>query len=225
MKYVSNQYFFLDLKNRLSKNRDVIISTNDELGITIFFQEMMCDIASFNRDFLPQLFARPDLEPTQVLTGICRDVDIDKHDVYQIIFNGLMLMYVHKSEKFYLLDISQTLRRQTGDSNVEAQNIIGSRDGFTENYKDNISLFRTRMKNSNLKIDEFKIGKRSKTWVGLLSIEDIHNKEQRDELIELLNKVDIDALITVNDILPYLSKRYIFPVCNYIGLPDLATTK
>ena len=225
MKYVSNQYFFNDLKERLSKDIDVIISHNDALDITIFFQEQMCNIAAFNRDLFPQLIAYPDLECTQVLTGIARDVDIERVDVYQIIFNGLMLIFDHKREKFYLLDISQTIRRPTGDSNVEAQNIIGARDGFTENYKDNIGLFRTRLKNSNLLIDEFKIGKRSKTWVGLLHIEDIHNANKREELISLLNTIDIDALITVNDLLPYLSSRYIFPVCNYVGLPDLATTK
>jgi hypothetical protein len=49
-------------------------------------------------------------------------------------------MYDEKRDKFYLFDISQALRRPTGDSNVEAQNIIGSRDGFTENCKDNISF-------------------------------------------------------------------------------------
>ena len=225
MKYVSNFYFFNDLKKRLEKDVDVIISHNDALDITIFFQEQMCNIGAFNRDLFPQLILNPELSCVEVLTGIARDVDIEKQDVYQIIFNGLMLIYDHKRDKFYLLDISQTIRRPTGDSNVEAQNIIGARDGFTENYKDNISLFRTRLKNSNLLIDEFKIGKRSKTWVGLLHIEDIHNEKKREEIIELLNTVDIDALITVNDLLPYLSKRYIFPVCNYVGLPDLATTK
>ena len=225
MKYVSNYEFFLDLKERLSKDIDVIISTNDKLNITIFFQEQMCNISDFNRDYLPALLANPDIEPTQVLTGIVREVDIEKRDVYQIIFNGLLLMYDEKRDKFYLFDISQTLRRPTGDSNVDAQNIIGSRDGFTENYKDNISLIRTRLRNSNFLIDEFKIGKRSKTWVGLLYIDDIHSKEKRLEIINLLNKVDIDALVTVNDLLPYLSKRHVFPVCNYIGFPDLAVSK
>ena len=184
MKYVSNKYFYEDLKKRLIKDIDVIISENNELKLTLFFQEQMCNISTFNRDLLPQLRAFPDLEIKEVLSGIAREVDLEKHDVYQIIFNGLMLIYDQKREKFYLLDISQALRRPTGDSNVEAQNIIGGRDGFTENYKDNISLLRSRLKNSNLLIEEFKIGKRSKTWVGLLYIEDIHSKEKREELIE-----------------------------------------
>ena len=52
-------------------------------------------------------------------------------------------------------------------------------------------------------IDEFKIGRRSKTWVGLVYIKDIHNEDKRKELGDKLKKIDIDALITINDILPY----------------------
>lgn len=225
MKYVSNKYFYLDLKERLKKDVDVIISDNDQIQITVFFQEQMCNIATFTRDFLPQLVNSPDLSAEEVLTGIAREIDVFSKDVYQIIFSGLMLLYDKKRDKFFILDISQALRRPTGDSNAEPQNIIGSRDGFTENYKDNISLLRSRVKNSNFMIEEFKIGRRSKTWVGLVYIKDIHNDEKRIELANKLKEIDIDALITINDILPYLSDRFIFPIVNYIGLPDLASTK
>jgi hypothetical protein len=225
MKSTSNKKFFKELKEKLSEDVDVIISENKEINITIFFQEQMCNITDFTRDFLPQLVEKPELSASEILTGIAREVDVNEKDVYQIIFNGLMIMYDHKRDKFFLLDISKALRRSTGDSNAEPQNIIGSRDGFTENYKDNISLLRSRVKNSNFMIEEFKIGRRSKTWVGLVYIKDIHNEEKRIELGDKLRKIDIDALITINDILPHLSERYIFPIVNYIGLPDLAVTK
>ena len=225
MKFISNKKFFKELKEKLSQDIDVIISENKEIQITIFFQEQMCNITDFTRDFLPQLVEKPELSASEILTGIAREVDVIDQDVYQIIFNGLMILYDHKRDKFFLIDISKALRRNTGDSNAEPQNIIGSRDGFTENYKDNISLLRSRVKNSSFMIDEFKIGRRSKTWVGLVYIKDIHNEEKRKELGEKLKKIDIDALITINDILPHLSERYILPIVNYIGLPDLAVTK
>lgn len=225
MKYVSSKKVFEELKSKLSVDKDVIISTNKDINTTIFFQEQMCNIVDFNRDFLPILINRKELPPPEVLTGLAREVDLSQHDLYQIIFNGLMLMYDHNREKFYLLDISKALRRDTGDSNAEPQNIIGSRDGFTENYKDNVSLLRSRVKNSNFMIEEFKVGRRSKTWVGLIYIADIHNEDKRKELSEKIKNIDIDALITINDIIPHLSKRYIFPIVNYIGLPDLAATK
>lgn len=225
MKLFSNKKAFSDFYEKLSKDKDVIISKNEELNITIFFQEQMCNIVDFNRDFLPILLSKPELSAPEVLTGLAREIDLKKHDLYQILFNGLLILYDHKREKFYLLDISKALRRDTGDSNAEPQNIIGSRDGFTENYKDNVSLLRTRVKNSNFMIEEFMIGRRSKTWVGLIYITDIHNDKKRQELSEKLKNIDIDALITINDIIPHLSKRYIFPIVNYIGLPDLAATK
>ena len=225
MRSDSNKYFFLQLKEKLLNNVDVIISENKQIEITIFFQEQMCNITDFSRDFLPQLIANPDLSAPEILTGLAKNVDIKDKDIYQMLFNGLMIIYDHKRNEFYCLDISRTLRRSTGDSNAEPQNIIGSRDGFTENYKDNISLLRSRVKNSNLMIEEFKVGRRSKTWVGLVYIKDIHNEEKRKELSEKLRSIDIDALITINDILPYLSNRFIFPIVNYIGLPDLASTK
>ena len=225
MKSNFNKEFYEDLRERLSKDIDVIISDNNELNITIFFQEQMCNITDFTRDFLPQLKAQPALRADEILTGIAREVDVKEKDVYQILFNGLMLLYDKKRELFFLLDISKALRRNTGDSNAEPQNIIGSRDGFTENYKDNISLLRSRVKNSNFMIDEFKIGRRSKTWVGVVYIKDIHNEEKRKLLGDKLKSIDIDALITINDIIPHLSDRYIFPIVNYIGLPDLASTK
>lgn len=225
MKSSFNKKAFSDLYENLKNDKDVIISKNTELDITIFFQEQMCNITDFNRDFLPILLSKPHLSADEVLTGLAREIDLEKHDLYQIIFNGLLVIYDHKRIKFYLLDISKALRRATGDSNAEPQNIIGSRDGFTENYKDNVSLLRARVKNSNFMIEEFMIGRRSKTWVGLIYIKDIHNEEKRIELSNKIKDIDIDALITINDIIPHLSKRYIFPIVNYIGLPDLAVTK
>lgn len=225
MKYYSNYNYFLNFKENLSKDIDVIISENKYLGFTMFFQEQSCNITTFNETLLPQLRRYKDLEPTEVLTGLIREIDLKKHDPYQIIFHGLMVLYYEKHDKFYLVDISKALRRTPNDSNAEAQSIIGSRDGFTENFKDNISLIRSRLKNSNLLIEEFSIGRRSKTWVGLLYIDDIHDDGKRNEIIKILTSIDIDAVVSINDLLPYFSSHQILPVTNYTGLPDLATTR
>lgn len=223
MKYQSNDVALKELLEVFENSNDVIISENKELNFIIIFQEHMTDIMTFNNDLLPQLRKNKDKNVDEVLTGLARKIDINEKDPYQIIFQGLMLYYQNK--QFYILDISKVLRRSTGDSNVEPINIVGARDGFTENFKDNISLLRTRIKNAELNIEEYMVGRRSKTWVGLLSIKDIHNEEKRRLLIKKLNEIDIDALITVSDIIPWLTKRTIFPVCNYIGVPDLAATK
>lgn len=225
MKYASNYDYFLLIKERLESNKDVVISYNPLLNSTIIYQEHMCNITDFNKDLLPLLLHYLDLNVDQVLIGISKEIKLEEVDLYQIIFSGLLILYDFKVDKFYSLDLSKIIRRTTGDSNAEPQNIIGSRDGFTENYKDNVSLIRSRVKSDNLMIEEFMIGRRSKTWVGVIYIDDIHNKDSKDELVKKIEGIDIDALITINDIIPYLSKRFIFPIVNYIGLPDLAVTK
>lgn len=225
MRSSSNFEFYLGFREKLKKDLDVIISDNNMIGFTMFFQEQSCNITTFNETLLPQLRKYRDLEPTEVLTGLVREIDLEKHDCYQIVFHGLMVLYYHKFDKFYLVDISKALRRSPNDSNAEAQSIIGSRDGFTENFKDNISLIRARLKNSNLLIEEFKVGRRSKTWVGLLYIEDIHDEGRKEEIKKIIEKIDIDSLLSANDILPYFSEKNILPTCDYTGLPDLATIR
>jgi len=77
MRYVSNKKFYKDLKAKLSEDIDVIISENKEIGITIFFQEQMCNITDFTRDFLPQLVEKPELSASEILTGLAREVDVN----------------------------------------------------------------------------------------------------------------------------------------------------
>ena len=78
MKYTFNQDVFIKLKKALKDNKDVIFSNNDYLKINLFFQEQMCNISDFNSYLLPQLFDKKDLAIDQVLSGICREIDLDK---------------------------------------------------------------------------------------------------------------------------------------------------
>ncbi len=225
MRILKSQYdLFKELSDNLSNSPDVFISYNKDLNISIIFQEQLCSIGIFNRQLLPRLLEHKDYYLEDVLTGLARVIDYKDNKpidlLLQILFSGLMLYYDHNRNIFLLIDISQALRRQTSDSLVEPKNILGSRDGFTENFKDNIALIRTRLKCSNFIIDEKMIGSRSKTYVGVLSIDDIHNKEKLLELNRLFDELDIDGLLSLEDIMNNKS----FEGCNYqyVGSPDLA---
>ncbi|MDQ7863306.1 spore germination protein [Peribacillus frigoritolerans] len=70
--------------------------------------------------------------------------------------------------------MSQFPKRSPEESNIESS-IRGPRDGFVENISDNMSLIRQRLKTASLKCIEYTIGKRSKTKILLLYIDDIIN--------------------------------------------------
>ncbi|NYB75422.1 spore germination protein [Sedimentibacter hydroxybenzoicus DSM 7310] len=73
--------------------------------------------------------------------------------------------------------------------------IRGARDGFIETMKVNITLIRRRIRDPKLKVKYMQVGRRSKTDITLLYIEDIVNKTVLDEVEKRINNIDIEAVL------------------------------
>ena len=207
---------------KLKSNSDVIYrKTNSNLEM--YYQEHLCNILEFMKDFYPRLNERKSDKPSDLFPGICKEIDSDEKIIVQFVFSGLMILF--REGVFYSLDIAKTPSRSTSDSIAEPDNVMGSRDGFVENIKDNIALIRTRVKDDKLNIDVVSIGKRSKTIVNLLSLSDIHDNDIKNNILNKLNSIDIDAIISIEDLMAYFQKKNIFPSYHYIGNPDTAVRR
>lgn len=204
----------------LSDNKDIIIKEDKRLNMIFIYQEQMCNMSLFIKDYYEILSKNISLDDS--IIGICQKIDTTVDKLYQILFSGLLIIYNINDNLFYKVDISKTPSRQTSDSQAEPEVMFGSRDGFVENYKDNIALIRSRVKSSKLVIDELMIGKRSKTLVSVLSISDIHNESQKEEIIKYLNKIDTDAVLEMSDITHVFQENRKTPSYLYIGSPNLA---
>ena len=109
------------------------------------------------------------------------------------VLSGDTLMFVEGLESCYV--IASRLWPVRGISEPSSETVIrGSRDGFTETIRFNTALVRRRIKDTRLKIVPDKLGKRSKTDVAILYIEDIVNKEVLSELMKRIEKINIDAI-------------------------------
>lgn len=73
--------------------------------------------------------------------------------------------------------------------------IRGSREGFTETIRFNTALVRRRIRDTRLKVEPTQAGKRSKTDMAIMYIEDIVNKDVLEELKMRLENIDIDAVL------------------------------
>lgn len=206
------------LKN-LKDNLDVIYKKTD-FNCEIVYQEQLCNIMEFMKDFFPRITKDVDSDLDLIFPGICKKIDAKFDLITQLVFSGLLV--AKRDNVYYAFDLSKAPSRTTNDSISEPDNVIGSRDGFVENFKDNIALIRTRVKDENLQIDSLTIGRRSKTIVSVLSIKDIHNQDIRSKLLSTLKKIDIDAILTIDDLMAYFQKKHIFPCYHYIGNPDVA---
>lgn len=204
----------------IKKNKDVIYKKT-EANCAICYQEHLCNILEFMKDFYPVLSANQKDRLDDIFPGICKE--IDAKDINLLVFSGLLVAQRHHT--LYAFDLSKAPSRSTSDSISEPENVFGSRDGFVENYKENIALIRTRVKEDKLDIDSIIIGRRSKTNVSVLSIKDIHNEEIRKGLIRELSKIDIDAILSIEDLMAYFQKNHLFPSYHYIGNPDIACRK
>ncbi|MGM9970820.1 MAG: spore germination protein [Anaeroplasmataceae bacterium] len=208
------------LIDSLSSSKDVVIKEDKSLNMIFIYQEQMCNMELFIKDYYILLNNYKELDDT--LIGICQKSDDDIDKLYQLIFSGLLVIYNKNNNTYYKVDISKMPSRQTSDSTAEPEVMFGSRDGFVENYKDNIALIRNRVKSSKLVIDEITVGRRSKTIVSVLSIDDIHNEEQKKEIIKKIESLDIDACLEMSDVAVLFQEKRKTPAYLYIGSPNLA---
>ena len=207
---------------RLKENVDVIYKKTKG-NCEIYYQEHLCNILEFMKDFYPRLEEKSNEDISDLFPGICKKIDTDESLILQLVFSGIMVLF--RNKQYYAIDLSKAPSRSTSDSIAEPDNIMGARDGFVENIKENIALIRTRIKDDKLVIDNMIVGRRSKTMVSLLSIEDIHQKKIKENILKILNKIDIDAIISIEDLMAYFQGKNIFPVYHYIGNPDTAVRR
>ena len=78
--------------------------------------------------------------------------------------------------------------------------INGPKDAFTESYQINLGLIKRRLKSNTLKNDEYIVGRKTKTKVGVLYFDDIADETIIKEIKDKIEKIDIDGIIDSSNI-------------------------
>ena len=89
--------------------------------------------------------------------------------------------------------------------------VRGPRDGFTESIKINTSMIRRRVKDTRLKVKMLKVGRRSKTDLALMYIDDIVDKKLLDEVNKRISAIDIDAVLDSSILENLIEDNYLSP--------------
>ena len=99
----------------------------------------------------------------------------------------------------------------------------GSREGFTEALRINMTLIRRRMKSPNLVFDSLSIGATSNTQVALCYIKGKATESSVDEIRNRLNNCDLKTLLGSGYLVPYLEdsgKNEVFTGVGITERPD-----
>lgn len=105
--------------------------------------------------------------------------------------------------------------------------IKGPREGFIEDVKTNMTLVRKRLKTPDLRFQTLRVGKRSDTAVTVCWLEGISNAAIQKEIVEKIQKIDIDYPPDSSYIAALLSprKRSLFHALGKTEKPDVFTAK
>jgi hypothetical protein len=124
------------------------------------------------------------------------DLEIQKkiQDAVDGILSGNTVFIIEKCDQILMVSSKGWSERTVTEPQTE-QVAIGPRDGFTENLRINTSLVRRRIKDPNLAIKSFIIGKKSKTSINIAFHRKAVKKGLVEEVTKRLNEIQIDGII------------------------------
>ncbi|MDK2917785.1 MAG: spore germination protein [Candidatus Petromonas sp.] len=110
------------------------------------------------------------------------------------ILTGETVLLIDKWNKAIVIASKGWPMRSVSEPETEAV-IRGSREGFVETMRVNTSLVRRRIRDPKFKIKQMQIGKRSKTDIAVLFIDEIVNKDILKKVVRRLKNIDIDGIL------------------------------
>ncbi|MDO4282107.1 MAG: spore germination protein [Clostridia bacterium] len=157
-----------------------------------------------------------------ITIGKIKKLDLTQDDIFYYLFSGFTCVIYHTI--IYAVNTRGNIDRSISEPTSE-KNIKGPKDAFTENYQNNIGLIRKRIKSEKLVLEESKVGRRSKTKIGIMYIEDIARPNLVEYIKEKLKKINIDAILDSNYIMEILedSDKTDFPTMISTERPDLVS--
>ncbi|NLO89376.1 MAG: spore germination protein [Clostridia bacterium] len=134
---------------------------------------------------------------------------------------GISAVLVDGHPRALMLNTKGWEKRNITEPDIEKV-IRGPRDGFTETLRVNTTLIRRRIRDPNLRVITIQIGRRSKTEVALIYIQDVANPALVDEVKKRLEKIDIDVVMDSAYISHFIEDRWwsIFPTVQETERPD-----
>ena len=133
--------------------------------------------------------------------------------------NGFTIV-IHKKD-ILALETRAEIQRGIPEPTTE-QAIFGPKDAFTENIQINLGLLKRRVKSKDLKTESIVLGRKTKTMIEVLYFEDICEEDLVQNIMEELNKIDVDGILDSGNIMEYLSleNKTHFPTIIKTERPD-----
>jgi spore germination protein KA len=150
-------------------------------------------------------------------------MDNNENIIIDYILKGNAVIFIPYEKQYIIADTLQVAKREIQTPELEGT-LRGPKDCFTENFDSNLSLIRYRIKDPELRLDKFIIGKRTKTSLSVVYINNVANPQYVNEIIKKLQSINIDGIVDTGYIQKFLrtSPFSLFPQMGVIERSDLA---
>lgn len=146
----------------------------------------------------------------------------DFKDIIYYLSSGFTVIFINGYRKAIVVETREKLDRDIQKSESEIT-IKGPKDAFTENYNKNIGLIRKRIKDKNLRFEEFIVGRRTKSKVSIIYIDDLAEKSRINLIKSRIKNINIDGILDIGYIRDFLipDNESFFPLVLNTERPDL----
>lgn len=139
------------------------------------------------------------------------EISTDEKKLEEKMFSGHVVLKIESEpKKFAFLAARKEIVRNLSLPEVEFS-VVGPKEAFTELIEQNINLIRKRLPIKELVIEEFKVGKLTKTKVAVLYIDGICDKENVNTVRQRINEIEIDHIIDSSYIVELISDNHNSP--------------
>lgn len=148
-------------------------------------------------------------------------------DITMYIMSGFACVLVDGYSRGLAIGVQGFSFRSVSESETEVVQ-RGSREGFVEPLRINMSLLRRRLRNTNLQFETMTIGSVSKTDICLCYLNGTVSEDILNELKIRLGKVTLDTLFASGYLVSYLDDNGDRPLFSGVGVterPDTACAK
>lgn len=223
------------LQQKLNNSSDVIyrkIYCQDEL-ITIVGIENMIDGTKLSQYIIEPLLNYN--KPISDVETLCRESILANpasevssiEEAFEHLSSGCVLLFFTSYTDVIYCNVAGFAKRPVDIPTSEAT-VKGPREGFSEDIQDNLSLIRRRLKTSDMKAEQFKLGKKSLTSCYMLYVEGVAPAEVVKYVREKIEDVAIsrDYIFYSNNIEESLkAKGTAFDTVGYSEKPDICAQK
>lgn len=115
-------------------------------------------------------------------------------DVFYRMMSGFMLIFVDGVASALAVGTQGFERRSIGEPSTEVME-HGSREGFVETLRVNITMIRKRLKSTNLCFESMRVGSESQTEIALCYIKGTVSGRVLDEVRRRIHKIKLEAVL------------------------------